>query len=209
MMRAHRGRRAAPRAEVRRIRLLRIRALLVGGLVLGTGATSTLASWNDGEYATGSFTAARFGIEGKLPTETDYGKHTGSNAAVLGFTPAVTGLYPGVTGYAAFSVRATSGSIAGSVRLTAGTPTGTLTELRYGVRTVGSASACNASGYSGGTSVIPDNSTLDTSAAVSQTLAADRTPVYYCFAISLPVGASNGMQSQSRAQSWQFVATSG
>ena len=209
MMRAHRGRRAAPRADARRIRLLRIRALLAGGLVLGTGATSTLASWNDGEYATGSFTAARFGIEGKLPAETDYGKHTGSNAAVLGFTPAVTGLLPGATAYAAFAVRATSGSIAGSVRLTAGTPTGALTDLRYGVRTVSTPAQCNASGYPGGTSVILDNSTLDTSAGVSQTLAADRTPVYYCFAISLPVGASNSMQSQSRAQSWQFVATSG
>lgn len=207
-MLTRRGRRAAPRAGGRRIRLLRIRALLAGGLVLGTGATSTLASWNDAEYANGTFTAARFGVEGSLDG-TNYSKHTSSNAAALSFSPAVTGLFPGNTSYAAFAVRATSGSIAGHVQISAGTPTGALSDLRYGVRTVSGMGQCNAASYAGGGAVIPDGSTLGTSAAVSQTLAADRTPVYYCFAISLPVGASNGMQGQAIAQTWQLVATSG
>lgn len=207
-MRAHRTRRAALRAGERRIRLLRIRALLAGGLVLGTGATSTLASWNDAEYANGTFTAAKFGVEGSLDGST-YSKHTSSSAAALSFSPAVTGLFPGGTSYAAFAVRATSGSIAGHVQISAGTPTGALTDLRYGVRTAGAMGQCNATNYPSGAAVIPDGSTLGTSAAGSQALLADRTPVYYCFAISLPVGASNGMQGLAIAQTWQLVATSG
>ncbi|GAB6858941.1 SipW-dependent-type signal peptide-containing protein [Microbacterium xylanilyticum] len=91
-MRASGGRRAARPAGERSIRLLRIRALLAGGLVLGTGATSTLASWNDAEYANGTFTAARFGIEGSLDG-TNYAKHTSTSAAALSFSPAVTGLF--------------------------------------------------------------------------------------------------------------------
>ncbi|SFR45467.1 SipW-cognate class signal peptide [Microbacterium azadirachtae] len=207
-MRAHQKRRAATRAGERRIRLLRIRALLAGGLVLGTGATSTLASWNDAEYANGTFTAARFGIEGSLDG-TNYSKHASTGAAALSFSPAVTGLFPGSTSYAAFAVRATTGSVAGHVQVSAGTATGGLSDLRYGVRTVSSMGQCSAAGYAGGGAVIPDGSTLGTSAAGSQTLAADRTPVYYCFALSLPVGASNGMQGLAIAQTWQLVATSG
>ena len=176
--------------------------------MLGTGATSTLASWNDAEYANGTFTAARFGIEGSLDG-TNYAKHTSTSAAALSFSPAVTGLFPGGTSYAAFAVRATSGSIAGHVLVSAGTPSGGLSDLRYGVRTVSAMGQCSATGYAGGASVIPDGSTLGTSAVVSQTLAADRTPVYYCFAISLPVAASNGMQGLALSQTWQLVATSG
>ncbi|VXB90965.1 conserved hypothetical protein [Microbacterium sp. 8M] len=207
-MRASGGRRVGRPVGERRIRLLRIRALLAGGLVLGTGPTSTLASWNDAEYANGTFTAARFGIEGSLDG-TNYSEHTSTSAAALSFSPAVTGLFPGGTSYAAFAVRATSGSVAGRVLVSAGTPSGGLSDLRYGVRTVGAMGQCNAGSYASGASVIPDGSTLGTSAAVSQMLAADRTPVYYCFAISLPVGASNGMQGLAISQTWQLVATSG
>ena len=207
-MLTRRGRRTAPRASGVRIRLLRIRALFAGGLVLGVGATSTLASWNDAEYARSTFTAGKFGIEGKLPIESSYIKHASTDAALLNFSPNVAGLFPGGTSYAAFAVRTTTGSMAGSVRLTAGIPSGALTELRYGVRTVSAMAQCNAAEYVNGGSVIPENSTLGTSAAASQQLAADGTPVYYCFALSLPFGASSGMQGMSMTQTWQFIATS-
>ncbi|MGN8026427.1 SipW-dependent-type signal peptide-containing protein [Microbacterium sp. 22242] len=206
-MLTHKGRRTVSSAGERRIRLLRIRALLAGGLVLGTGATSTLASWNDAEYANSTFTAAQFGIEGSLDG-TDYSKHASTNAAALSFNPAVRGLFPGNTSYAAFAVRATSGSIAGQVQLTAGTPAGALIDLRYGVRTVSAMTQCNATGYVNGRTVIPDGSTLGTSSSILQALAADRTPVYYCFAITLPVDASNSMQTTTATQTWQLVATS-
>ena len=42
----------------------RVKAVLAGGMVLGIGAAITLAAWNDSEFATGTFSAGHFGIEG-------------------------------------------------------------------------------------------------------------------------------------------------
>ena len=41
----------------------RVRAVLAGALVLGVGASVTLASWSDSEYAAGTFTASTFRLE--------------------------------------------------------------------------------------------------------------------------------------------------
>ena len=41
-----------------------IRAILAGGIVLGVGAAVTLAAWNASEFATGTFQAGTFTIEG-------------------------------------------------------------------------------------------------------------------------------------------------
>ncbi|MDR2320511.1 MAG: SipW-dependent-type signal peptide-containing protein, partial [Microbacterium sp.] len=54
------------RTRRRGLALRRIRAVLAGGLVLGVGATVTLASWNDGEYATGTSTAGTFDVVGGI-----------------------------------------------------------------------------------------------------------------------------------------------
>src|SRR5690606_31735774 len=53
-------------AEVqhRRRRSRMIRALLAGGLVLGVGTAVTLAAWNDSEFASGTFRAGTFDLEG-------------------------------------------------------------------------------------------------------------------------------------------------
>jgi len=211
-MLTRRGRRAVPRAGERRIRLLRIRALLAGGLVLGTGATATLASWNDGEYATATFTSGSFGIQGSLDGTT-YAEHNPSaspnpSPAATLFTPPITGMLPGAVSYAPFAVRTISGSLAGRVQLqVTAAPTGNLTALRYGVKTVQNVASCTATGYASGSAVIADGTTLDTGSTNFQTLgASSSSPVTYCFAFTLPASADNTMQGQSLAQTWQFAA---
>lgn len=197
----------------RRRTLLRIRAVLAGGLVLGIGAAVTLASWNDGENATAQFTAGRFGIEGSLTgNSTDYGKHGSGSPAALSFSAPSSGMYPGAVVYAAFAVRTTAGSSAGTVKLTApSAPTGTLTELTYGVRLVATVADCSSTGYAAavGAIVVNDGTSLATGAAGSQALGANGAGgLVYCFALALPVGASAGMQGQTLTQTWQFAATS-
>jgi predicted ribosomally synthesized peptide with SipW-like signal peptide len=201
------------RTRRRGLALRRIRAVLAGGLVLGVGATVTLASWNDGEYATATFTSGSFGIQGSLDGST-YADHNPSAnpnpspAATLSFTPAITGMYPGAVSYAPFAVRTISGSLAGRVQLqVTGAPTGGLTALRYGVKTVPNAASCTAVGYASGTAVIADGTTLDTGSTSFQNLGANSgSPVTYCFAITLPATAGNNMQGQSLTQTWQFAA---
>ena len=59
------------------------RALLAGGLVLGVGATATLAAWNDSEVATGSFAASVFDTESQSAGSPTYGP---SKAALEAFS---------------------------------------------------------------------------------------------------------------------------
>ena len=49
----------------------KILAVLAGGLVLGVGVAVTLAAWNDSEFATGTFTAGSFNLEGSTTGDTD------------------------------------------------------------------------------------------------------------------------------------------
>lgn len=53
----------------------KVLAVLAGGLVLGVGAAITLAAWNDSEFATGTFTAGSFNLQGSTDGTT-YAEHT-------------------------------------------------------------------------------------------------------------------------------------
>lgn len=233
-MRAHRTRRAALRAGERRIRLLRIRALLAGGLVLGTGATSTLASWNDAEYATATFTAGRFDIVGSATgTAGTFGQHAAADpAAALTFTIASSGsisaMVPGDTAYALYSVRTTAlpadsaipgavNSVKGTVQLTAdpgNSAAGTLGQfLTYRVRAIAGTS-CTSTTFASGTPILPTAGNqetdvpLSTSAGQTQALAAaGGNQVNYCFAITLPAATPNAAQGTALIAKWTFVAT--
>jgi len=71
----------------------KVRAVLAGGLVLGVGAAVTLAAWNDSEFATGTFTAGTFNLEGSTDgtTFTDHNVDDGDTAATLAEHVAVFG----------------------------------------------------------------------------------------------------------------------
>jgi len=226
---------APTRRGQRRIRrgiiLRRIRALLAGGLVLGVGATATLASWNDREYATATFTSGKFDIVGSVNNGA-FGQHpSAGNAATLTFaipTGTTTAMVPGNVAYALFSVRTTAAadsatipgavnSVAGAVQLTANannSANGTLGQyLTYRVHTI-SGTSCTATTFAAGAPIIPASGApegdypLSTSAVQTQPLAgAGADQVNYCFAITLPPGAPNEAQGLTLNAGWTFVAT--
>ncbi|SDS18489.1 SipW-dependent-type signal peptide-containing protein [Microbacterium paraoxydans] len=192
------------------MRSRRIRAILAGGLVLGVGATATLAAWNDSEHGAATFTAGRFDIVGATDGTTFSSHATAGTAAALNFQLPPTAMAPGTTTYALFSVRTASPSVAGVLQLTPGTPggTGLATYLTYGVRTI-TGTSCTAATYPAGTAVVPDGSTLTTAGTTTQAVAANgAAQVNYCFAVTLPTAAGNGAQGLTMTQTWQIQGTS-
>lgn len=198
------------RREKGRTRSRRIRAILAGGLVLGIGATATLAAWNDSEYGAATFTAGRFDIVGATDGTTFSSHATSGTAAALNFQLPPTAMAPGTTTYVLFSVRTANPSVPGVLQLTPGTPggTGLATYLTYGVRTI-TGTSCTAATYTTGTAVVPDGSALTTAGTTAQAVAANgAAQVNYCFAVTLPTAAPNGAQGLTMTQTWQIQGTS-
>jgi predicted ribosomally synthesized peptide with SipW-like signal peptide len=196
--------------EAKRIRSRRIRAVLAGGLVLGIGATATLAAWNDNEYSGATFTAGRFDIVGATDGTTFSSHPTSTSPAALTFTLAPTAMAPGNVTYALFSVKTANPSVAGNLQLTAGTPTGTglATYLTYGVKTI-AGTTCNGTTYAAGTTVVADGSALTANGAATQALTANGgAQINYCIAVTLPTTAANAAQGLTMTQTWQFAGTS-
>lgn len=209
--------------EGKRLRSRRIRALLAGGLVLGLGATATLAAWNDSEFGTATFTAGKFDLVGATDGATFTGHATTGTAATLSFVVAPTAMAPGNTTYALFSVKTANPSVAGTLQLTAGVPAGTglAAYLTYGVRLVPTAAtasqSCTAATYAAAsaaaTVVVADGSALTVNGAATATVpqavtANGGNQLNYCFAVTLPTAALNGAQGLNMTQTWQIQGTS-
>lgn len=92
-----------------RPRSRKVKAVLAGGLVLGVGAAITLAAWNDSEFATGTFTAGTFNLEGSTTSSiagfADHNEDDGDTAADLTFTTPFDNLAPEDVVYASFWLR--------------------------------------------------------------------------------------------------------
>ncbi|GAA3945039.1 SipW-dependent-type signal peptide-containing protein [Microbacterium soli] len=87
------------------LRRRRISAVLAGGLVLGVGAAVTLAAWNDSEWATSTFTAGSFDLEGSTDGVNFTDHAAEDDAAGLGFAVDADDIVPGQTLYALYSIR--------------------------------------------------------------------------------------------------------
>lgn len=82
------------------------RAILAGGVVLGVGATMTLAAWSDSEWATGTFGTGGFTFQGSTDG-TAFSEHaTPATAATLSFTLDASDLTPGASVEATYWVKA-------------------------------------------------------------------------------------------------------
>ncbi|GAA3070693.1 MULTISPECIES: SipW-dependent-type signal peptide-containing protein [Actinomycetes] len=186
----------------------RIRALAASGLVLGVGASVTLASWNDSEFAGGTVSAGHFTLEGSTDGST-FRTTDAEDPHQLSFTVA-SGLTPGQRTYALFSVRTAAGSAGGTVQLQGDDGnTGTLANaMTYGVRTI-SGTTCNAASFDAGTVVVSRGTALTGDAADSQTVAADQgSEVHYCLELTLSSTAPNQVQGTSTTPLWRAVGTS-
>jgi predicted ribosomally synthesized peptide with SipW-like signal peptide len=195
----------------RRWRGRRLRAILAGGLVLGVGAAVTLAAWTDNEYATGTFTAGQFNLQGSIDGTTYSDHNSSAGAAALSFSTPFSNLAPSQTVYAGFWVRLAAGTTtAANLQLVGFTGTGTAgAQLTYSIYVIGAAATCNATTATG-TAIATGllNSTTATSTVVA--LAAPVSPAagvaqQLCFAVASSAGL---VQNTTATGTWQFTATS-
>lgn len=211
-MTAHR---ADPR---RRPRLARARAILAGALVLGVGATVTLASWVDNENATGTFTTSTFNTESS-PNGTTWADNTASPGAAL--TVNAGAISPGYAAAAPFAIRGKTTSIAGTATLAAPALTGDAglgAALQYRAYVTSSAANCVTAPTAGQVTTWLVGSAgpvaLSTAVAANSTALAAATstaagvPTWFCFVLSLPTGAPNSLQGATASATWHFTTTS-
>ena len=198
---------------------LRLRAVLAAGVVLGLGVTATLASWNDSEFATGSFVTSTFNTESNAQAA-GYADNAASPGPTVTFSGA--GLSPSTSAYFNVLVRTKATSIAGTVSL-AGAALGGADAATLGAalvyRVVATTGTCNAAAFTGSPTFVVGAAatyralTAGQEIGVSTALAAATASLPgaatgFCFEVTLPAGASNTLQGKASTATWQFTATS-
>ncbi len=188
----------------------KLAAAFAVGLVLSIGTMATLASWNDSEFASATFTAGRFDLEGSLDNGATYGQHNPS-AGALTFTAPVSNLSPGDIVNAGFPVRLAAGTTNdASLRIgtigISGSHTGTSVIVWQNT----TSNDCDAT-YTPSTNMgFLDGSTFY-AGGWTPTLAKGATsgvagaPAYVCFKM---IAGNNLPQSQVTNETWTFTATS-
>jgi predicted ribosomally synthesized peptide with SipW-like signal peptide len=192
----------------------RVRALLAGALVLGVGATTTLASWTDSESATGSFTTSVFDTESST-TAGVWVDNLGVPGATLAFD--ATAMSPAVSFYAWLNVRTTAAStVGGTVTLTGATAAGTLAPvLEYRtVRTPASGTTCDAAAFSGTPTWIAGAASAYLAAtavpdtAIASAITSPSGELRYCFDVRVQSGADSSYQGTAATVTWSLTANS-
>jgi predicted ribosomally synthesized peptide with SipW-like signal peptide len=193
-----------------RERRRKVAAILAGGLVVGIGTMATLASWNDVEYASGTFTAGSFDMVGSTDNSTFAQHKTEGAAATLTFSTPVSAMSPGDVVAAPYALKLDKASTnAATVVVTAGTSSN-ITGLTYGLY-ITSAFGCTASTTALST-VVPAGSALNAATGASSfTLAkpastsVDGAPVYLCVKVTADSALT---QAQAASATWVLTATS-
>ncbi|MFF2316409.1 SipW-dependent-type signal peptide-containing protein [Arthrobacter sp. NPDC058097] len=190
----------------------RVRALLAGALVLGVGASVTLASWTDSEYAAGTFTASTFRLESSTGSSTLWKDGTADDASIV---VSAAGLSPEASKYASLKIRTTAASTAGgNVSLTSSTPVGDLSPvLEY--RVVLAAATCDSSAFTSAATFIAGSSStyqpitsVPSPAVTSPISSGSGNELQYCFDVRIKAGADNSFQGKSATVTWLFTGTS-
>ncbi|GAA2009416.1 hypothetical protein [Brevibacterium samyangense] len=194
-----------PRARRRpRPWFLRLRALLAGGLVHGSGAGLTLASWPDSEYSQGNFQASVFAVEGN--TGSGWAQHdSAGSAATMSFTNR-SQMSPNSNAYGYIDLRTTSGStIGGTVTLSsiANTNATMAAQMEYRLVVTTTTTTCSSASY-------PSTWTAMTaSASISAPLdMAARTTQRVCANVRIKPDAPSSLQGATNTTTWTFTGTS-
>ena len=199
---------------IKRTRGRKVAAVLAGGLVLGVGTMATLASWNDSEFASATFTAGKFNLEGAVDaSQATFSEHATSGAAGgLTFTAPVGNLTPNDVVAAPYAVRlAANTTNNATLNLVAATnTTGTVTNLTYEVIKTSTAGCTTTT--TGGTVIVASGTAITSvvgASAISLAMGSPTTlagaPAYLCFKVT---AGANLAQSQTGAVTWQFQAVS-
>jgi len=220
-----------------RIDRRKIMAVGAGALVLGVGATATLAGWIDTEWVFGGNGAGGPGIgtstfevqQSTVAPFTSFTDRETNPGGEIVFTPDALSLAPGVTTYAAMALRTTADSTRGEVELqqavpatgvTVNDPDGLLfAALEVAVATDDAPFTCDTTAFAGdpdGPVVIADGSLSTSGGTSAQELeAAGGSTQYYCFALSLPQtftpvapATVDDYMGLTVTPAWEFVAES-
>lgn len=195
----------------------KILAVLSGGLVLGVGAAVVLAAWNDSEFASGTFTAGQFNLQGSTTNATDgFADHDAQGAAAsLDFTlPLAANLSPGDVVYAPFWVRldeaTTTNATVEATGIVASSGNNAV-NLSYAIYDIDPAAACDATAADADALATGTTLAVDTGVASDQfnlTAGADAAAgeaVQLCFVIT---AGDDLLQGEEAVATWQFEATS-
>lgn len=211
----------------------KLAAIGVGALVIGVGATYTLASWNDSEWVNGGLNGAvgmgtsEFEVQQNAAAPyadalANWGDHETNPGNKLTFTAGALALTPGDTVFAPVALRTTEPSVAGTVALQGAVPATDVTvddaegELWSAVRvSVHTATgdtpptACTTGFVATGWTQIVADAPLATAASTTQALVEKAgSTQHYCFALTLPTGAPDTLQGRTIAPAWEFASTS-
>lgn len=198
------------------------KAILAGGIVLGLGASMTLAAWTDDVWVSSSFSAGRFNVQGAVDLAgTAWGEYnTSGGAGPLIFTVPVTAMSPGDSVFAPLNLRVdpTKNSYDAAITLPtapSAPATGDANKAFFGALKVTlynvTPSNCSSTGTSLATPLSGFNGVAlgTTTTSPLLTLNKNSTPQGICFKISLPAGAPMTVQGGTTgALSWNFNATS-
>lgn len=192
----------------------KVKALLAGGLVLGIGAAITLAAWNDSEWATGSFAAGTFNIEGTVDNSTWAEHATEPAKATLSFSTGFDNLSASATVSAPFAIRLDKDTTSdATVAVQSATGDGTAeTHLTYEIVQVAAWDDCTPSA-AGTAQIVPAGTALDAVTGASTFSLTKSTnvgtdpgaAVYICIQVTAD---SSLVQSTTATGTWQFQATS-
>lgn len=192
----------------------KVKAILAGGLVLGLGATITLAAWNDSEFVTGLFGAGHFNVQGSTDGTT-FTDHTPiGSAATLSFSTGFDNLSPNQTVASPFVLHldkdtTTGATVSVSSAASSGTAAGDLT---YSIVEVASVAGCTPAA-TGSSTIVPAGTALNSVAgaapftlAKSATLGTDPgADVFLCIQVTSGTALAQGT---SATGTWEFLATS-
>lgn len=213
----------------------KIAAIAAGVLVVGVGATYTLASWNDSEWVWGGVDGGpalgTSSFEVQQNTTSPYTDTTGgwsdqeqNPGGALIFSPGALDLTPGDTVYAPVALRTTADSLAADAVLQGAVPAAgspapqndqdLFDAVRVSVYTsegAAPATACTPGFDATGWTPVLNQQPLTALATDSQSLAAaGGSTQHYCFAITLPSETPNVdlLQGKAISPAWEFRSVS-
>jgi predicted ribosomally synthesized peptide with SipW-like signal peptide len=181
-------------------------ALAAGGLVLGAGAIVTLAVWNDSEFATGTFGAGSFDLQGSTDGTT-FTSDAAAPGKTLTFTIDADTLAPDDVVYAPFAVQL-SGTSTNEAAVTVENVIGGAIgdDLTYSLFVEDDfGTTCSAAAPPTGAEVVADRAADATGTVDVFDLTAAGTPVNLCFVVT--AGAIG--QGETGTITWEFAGTSG
>lgn len=198
----------------RNLKWLRVRAVLAGGLVLGVGATVTLASWNDSEYASGSLTTSTFDLQSSVTNApASFSSHPVGAPLVIDF--AATNMTPGSLKQEQLFIRNT-GNIAGTYTFSA--PVMSVDDATYPLasylryRAVETTAPCSSASFTGGATYLAGGPTayaaIGTAPAATRNIAAGGAVVGICIELQLVATTPNDRQGKTAAVQFVTTATS-